>query len=459
MRLSHALVAGVLVGSGLSAQLQPGQSLVTVSANGVGEIYLVDHGTQKATQMQIPGALSTGIANCITMVNPVLGYVGTTGVAGTTPADVYRITLAGNTVKATKLNSSALGGYNVAQIAVVGGTLYFNSGSAQAATAGWDGWIYSMPASGGAPTALVDLSKLPNWPANTTANALCSDGKKLYFATWPGGDLYAYDFATKLTSKLATLPGSKYPIATFYPVNMHMMPAPSTELYIVSLYGDVLVYDTATQKVSAQYFCKTPTLTGGSLYKNAGYYNPATGDFLCATRDGHVDVLSTIGGGQSSPRDIAGIGTGATPSTNSTTGIYYYGTSRGSGLQYGSGCAGSGSFVPTTVLRGVPSVGNKNFALGLGDGMGGAIAVAFIGIGQLKIDLSSAGAPGCTLLQDLALPFPVQLSGSLAGFGQAQLPVPLPAGALDFQLQFAVLDKAGNSLGIVMSDARKVMIR
>jgi hypothetical protein len=461
----------LILAASLAAQVPPGSYVATVGVGAApattGEMYLVDTASRKATQLTLPTELVTGVPNCVLMLTPVNGFVGTQGVNGTTPVpgDVFRITLAGTTVTASKLNTSPLGGYNVAQITLVGGNLWFTSADATTASASWGGLLYRMPLAGGTPTLVETLNARTDWPsATTTANALASDGKTVFIACWPGGEIYAHDVATSTSTRILTLPATKLNNTTaFYPVNAAMKyPAATSGLLAVcSLYGDVVTIDVAKKQVVSHWFHTSAVATGMSNSKNAFAENPDHGDWGIGTRDGALDVLVPAGNGHLGRRDVEGVGSSTTLTANSVNGLWY---SRAAGdyQPFGPGCPGSGAFTPTSVGRGAGKQGNTAFGFGVDGTLGGtSVAVLILGASNtapFPIDLTAAGAPGCFLRQDPLLMVPVATGGLANGLGSGTLPVPLPSVPLTLHTQWAVVDTAANRLGLAFSDSRTLKL-
>jgi hypothetical protein len=119
---------------------------------------------------------------------------------------------------------------------------------------------------------------------------------------------------------------------------------------------------------------------------------------------------------------------------------------------YGAGCAGSNSKTPAIGSRGVPYPANFTFAITLANTIADANTVLLFGAMMTQTSLTPIGAPGCTLLTQPLLGFPVKADA----MGNAILFIPIPAdpnlvGGTPL-FQWAVLDSAANAIGIVMSD-------
>ena len=119
---------------------------------------------------------------------------------------------------------------------------------------------------------------------------------------------------------------------------------------------------------------------------------------------------------------------------------------------YGAAGAGTGGIAPTlTTAGGLPQIGNASFALQIGNGLGGASSLTFVGLNQ-----ASVGAPWGTLLVDLSPPFlqlglPLGGTPGAPGAGGVTLPAPLPndGSLVGFSVHLQTLiDDPGSSGGI-----------
>ncbi len=118
---------------------------------------------------------------------------------------------------------------------------------------------------------------------------------------------------------------------------------------------------------------------------------------------------------------------------------------------YGTGCAGSGGFVPVLTLSCCASPGQP-VTLSLEKGVGGANALLLFGLAPASVALP--GKPGCSLLVAPLLPLVLNLplSGVGPGNGSFSYATTIPAGApvATFAMQAFVLD-AGASHGYATS--------
>ncbi|MFQ5504384.1 MAG: hypothetical protein ACE5F1_06230 [Planctomycetota bacterium] len=460
---SLSLAIGVLAGAA-AAQVSPGEYIATVRSgvtNGfTGHIVYVHPARRTVTQVTISDPqLIKDVPNCITMLNPVLGFIGSTGAAGTnvTPVtgNVYRAVFSGAKVTVTKLNTAAHGGYNVAQIVIAGGSLYYTTADKTSTSGFWNGFLYSLPQTGGAPTQLVDFSKVTGFPASHAPNALATNGtSKVWIFVWSTGPIYEYDIAQKTIKQIGTLPNSKRSATTvFYP--LHAVNKTATVVAVGGLYGDVVELDMtqAPPKVLNQYYDPKPTGTGLSPYINSIALNTDSGDYIKGTRDGAVDITVPQGTGQTATRFVRGLGSAATPSQNSVSGMYYRPGSGGSHPAFDAGGKGSGSFILTSVSCGDPTRSSANFGFGMGGAIGGNAVLLLVGASKVKIDMTTAGAPGQFLYTLPSIVLPAVATGSGNGQGVAAIGVPLPPYLLQVVTQWAAIDPV-NTLKLVFSDGR-----
>ena len=114
----------------------------------------------------------------------------------------------------------------------------------------------------------------------------------------------------------------------------------------------------------------------------------------------------------------------------------------GARVPYGTGCPGTGGFVPELSLGGCPEEGTQ-IALEVSNGLGGANAILLFGLAQGS---TPVGASGCSVLvsplvgPQLTLP----LSPGNPGTGSLFLPAVLPLGTAgaSFTMQIWVIDPA-----------------
>ena len=122
---------------------------------------------------------------------------------------------------------------------------------------------------------------------------------------------------------------------------------------------------------------------------------------------------------------------------------------------YGQGCVGSGGFIPTLTLSGVPAAGSS-VSLIIGAGLGGSTAVILLGTGQAAAPIGG----GCFLNVAPVLPamLIVPLAGVGPGAGTATLFGPLPPGStgVTFTMQAFVAEPSlptsySNTKGLQMT--------
>lgn len=127
----------------------------------------------------------------------------------------------------------------------------------------------------------------------------------------------------------------------------------------------------------------------------------------------------------------------------------------GSITGHGSGCPGSGGFVPQLTLTGCPVAGGS-LQLTVDQGLGGSTALLLFGLVPAAIPVGG----GCTLNLSPVLPgvFALPLSGSGPGGGSISLTGPIPpgTGAFSLEMQVFTLDPGvvgafANTAGITLS--------
>lgn len=128
----------------------------------------------------------------------------------------------------------------------------------------------------------------------------------------------------------------------------------------------------------------------------------------------------------------------------------------GSAIAYGTGCAGSGGFVPRLQLHGCPVVGNT-VLLEVDQALGGSVALLFFGATTASFPLGG----GCTYyLAPVLAPFAaLPLLGSGPGDGSLVISGGIPAGAANtlFTMQAIVLD-SGSPIGGATTNGIQVSV-
>jgi len=121
-------------------------------------------------------------------------------------------------------------------------------------------------------------------------------------------------------------------------------------------------------------------------------------------------------------------------------------------------CGQSGGAIPVLGHTGVPSISTP-FTVDLSKAKANSVALQVLGTSRsawgafkLPLDLTGAGAPGCSLLVSWLVAFAVPTGAS----GTASIKYALPNDknliGVPFHNQWAVLDKPANKLGLVFSD-------
>ncbi|MHC4921590.1 MAG: hypothetical protein ACYTKC_18640 [Planctomycetota bacterium] len=307
-----ALIAVFSFAAPAPAQILPGHSIATVIAGTgtarTGEIYDIDHQTGKATQLRTPAIFNTEWPNTILMANPVSGWVGTNS-----PGNIYSISVTGGNVTAKKLNTNATAGNNVAQMVLVGSTLYFTT-----QTAGVIGTLYSMPSGGGAVTQVLDLSKAGGV---RLANAVAAIGTTVFVGTFTSSpapnnvaELIAYDTVKKTGSKHMDIPAGVWQTGWgMGVVSMHQVPIRPRNLALFGVYGDYFEIDVVSKKVVVKEFTGPHLGNGGNNAVNSAAWDPVGQDWIMGTRDGFVDRWVD---GQCAEKIIPGVGTATTATQN-----------------------------------------------------------------------------------------------------------------------------------------------
>ena len=464
-----SLLALSLLAVGSMAIAQKGHYITTVANSGKGRMFDVDPSTRKAVEFKIPAAISTDSVNTITMQTSSLGYVGTIGKSQSAtvkgvPANIYRILVnwSTHTITATKLNTKPLGGYNLAQIAQVGGLLYFvTSDFSLTGTAGnTEGILYSLPIGGGVPTQLakINATSVKGWVTGRSTNACASDGKTVYIAAWWTGEVVAYDIAKKTTSFWGKLPAGKIN-ALPYPVAMHI---DGNNLVVGSLFGDITMVDKTTKKLVKQLSAKTAdTLSPWSPYKNSICENTDTDDWVFGSRDGAIDPVADIGQGQMARRQTLLVDPAKnTMNQFSINGIWYFPSGGGASSYdpYMAGCSSAaiGNFVPTSG-GGILAKGSKSFSFLLDGAPPKSIGLLILGAAKASIPV---GCGKLGVIPIMVLPVVAKPSDAARatqnGTWRATLgPLMLPNKNTTVLSQWAMLQ----GTNLYMSDARALVLK
>ncbi len=441
-----------------------------------GELYLIDPGALKAYKLKLPSAIASkkGL-NSVRAVNPVMGFITTIDSASTAPAsagDLYRYVITSSGVNMTKLNTSPFTGGNLAQVAIYGNKLYLTSQN----PSGNDGILWSVPMSGGAPKIEVDFSKVQGYGG--LANACIEFNNKIYVASWPWKknnvymqQLWEYDPATKKVAKVMDLPRSKY-TTYLYVVNM-TVDTKQKLLVLVGLYRDVVYIDPVNKKVVKHFLAGTYSKRYNKMFYNLSLlnscaYNPDTGDVALGTRTGHFDLAT---GSHGTFNLVPGVGSNRIANRNSVSGLTYL-PAAGTLMDYtyGDGWRGSqdstyykNQYYFMNVNLGLPFAGQK-WGAHAHNGLGGTFAFLILGTSNtswggipLPFDLTPLGAPGNYVRCSHDLVFTTTLSGTGPGKGYAGLSwtVPTVAKGLSLYYQWYMIDAKANTLGLVVSNARK----
>ncbi|MEM7201673.1 MAG: hypothetical protein AAF628_15500 [Planctomycetota bacterium] len=434
------MCATALLGPWLPAQINDGQSIaaLTISSQ-TGQMYRIDHDVPMASPLTLPAALSQTPLNCVTMRDVGQGFVGTAPRTGT--ADVYGITITGDTVAATRLNSTPTSGSGLSQIVELGGRLYFSTAAFPGGT------LESVPVSGGEVRRELDVGRF----TSVRPNAVAAIGSTIYIATYNVSTfgetslLLAFDTTTRQGDVVMALPRSLHNGSNYSSVSMIPFAAQPGTLAILGVYGDVLVVDPDTRSVVSH------ELAGSSTQVNSFAWDPNRGDLVVGTRSGHIERIAD---GHSAARVIPGVGQ---PSAGaSVTGIWHFPAAQGSDVTAGRGCRGQRFTPPTDVGLGLPTPGNTGFRAALFSGQPGSPVVLLVGTASAALPLDGLGAPGCVVRTLPSVTVPAVLSSA----GSATIPMPIPVGVQGtFWRQWAEIESyPTTSLGIALSNVRRSTI-
>lgn len=460
------LCAAALVAAALPAQIKPGNSITAVTrAAGVGEMHDIDHQAGTATALTLSATLAAEVPNCVEMVNGILGYVGTNPVAPAT-GNVYRITVASGAVTEALLNTTPTAGGNVAQLALVGSTIYFTTQDASLADP--IGILQSVPTAGGPVTAELKLASVTG--AVGLANAVAAIGTTVYVATFDSGtvatntgSLIAYDTVSKTGKLVMSLPQGKFisGTSTFNTGIVHARVHPTMKgtLILQGVYGDWLVVDVLTPKIVSHGYAGFVTSTSNlTNLVNSFDVDHATGDYIVGSRDDHVERAVS----DHSAEKIIKLGA----TSSSVGGLSHVQAPKGLITSTGPGCAGSGGYTLTDVSYGLTTAGNSGFAFGVHSGYGGNPVALSFGTADPNLDLGFVPMPGCFLHINFvpAVTLNATLSGTGDGMGKAKFPVAIPATAVGAKLywQWFELQVGGtksNPVGIVVSNGRYTQVQ
>jgi hypothetical protein len=455
------------------AQANPGQSVCTaaVAPANVGEMYILDHQARTATSLTLPAVLTTERTNCVLMTSGATGYVGTNPPT-LAPANLYAIAIAGTTVTATVVNTTATQGPNLSQIAQLGPNLYFATQNATN-TVG-SGFLQSVPAGGGPVTTIADLTALTGWIGGSGgANAVCALGTKVYVASFDAtttatarGCLVEHDTVANTTNVILTLPQGRTPSgALFISTAIMHMQAIGGRIHAFGIYGDHLTIDPATATITShEYAGAVSGTTLSSALFNSFDYDPSTGDFIMGTRDGRAHRIASS---QIAQGFINGVGSNPAPASNSVNGMSHIpATVLATDTSYGAGCAGNGGFTLTDVASGLPTSPNAGFQFGAYSGTGGDPVLMLLSLSAQvpPIDLTGIGMTGCNLHVNAGLLL-VTLSGVLSGTGNGAgnirigLPIPPGISGTLYRQWAEVQLTPTNPMGVVLSNARRMDVR
>jgi hypothetical protein len=470
--MSHAIhrpvLATVALALALPAQIKPGNSIasVTVStATPQGEMYEIDHQARTAAPLTLSAALANDRPNCLLMLSSGFGFVGSNPVLG--GGNVYRIVVgASGVVTETLLNNAPAAGGNVAQLALVGGSVYFTTQNAS----GTGGILQHVPVGGGAIVVDADLTTIIGWVG--LANALAAIGTKVYVAGFDSGtgvttgSLLEWDTVTNTGTIVLQLPKGKFlsGASTFNTGIVYLVPHPDVpgQLILVGVYGDILYFDTASRMIVRHDWAGFGTGTAGvANLLNAGAWDSQTRDLIVGSRDGHVERICD---GHSAEKIVPGVGSSTTPSSNSVNGLGHVpATTQASDWTDGAGCAGNGGYTLTAADAYLPSAGNSGFRFAVYSGTAGHPCVFGVGATNPGLDLTPLGAPGCVMRSTYAIALPQTLSGTGNGDGTASIAFAVPSSFFGVIVHTQWVEvqtiTRSNPAGLVVSNGRRLTVR
>lgn len=195
------------------------------------------------------------------------------------------------------------------------------------------------------------------------------------------------------------------------------------------------------------YFCSPPASNALGIHPDSGRFYISYSRVQYSSDLGELDPLTGL----------------VTSSTSISGGMYNFtfvdGICPGQPHTYGSGCPGSGGYLPLLDLGGCIGAG-RSARIALSNVITGSTAFAFFGTGPGDLPLGD----GCALL--VAAPFsapilPIAIlgtGGSGRGFGVLEVPIPPFVTILPFAMQAAVFDR-GVARGYALSNGVRVEVR
>lgn len=304
--------------------------------------------------------------------------------------------------------------------------------------------VYVLNEQTGQAGALIDIATGPVSPVGAGVDP--ADGSLYWlntygFVPWP--QLYRMDLGTGAVTFL----GNVGPVIQNELIGLVF--APDGNLYSINFHQKALM---RLDKNDPSNGTVQVGPLGGSLALNSGaalYFDSALQSLVLY--DAASKGLYTVSSSTGAATPIAGVTVNAPPMAD-----LIGGGCPGDVVEYGTGCAGSGGFVPHLWAAGCPVVGAP-IKVNVEGGLGGATALLFFGLNQAAIPLGL----GCTLNVSPLLPavisFPLNDVGPGNGTASLAGVVPGSAAGVTFTMQVFVLD-GGAPLGASNSNGLELAI-
>lgn len=420
----------------LSAQIQPGTALLSApgtfgSISGSGHLLTYDLASGAIARL---GGTNTYSQNRgVALQNASTGFWGGGGSTGS----VDRFVINGTNLTTARWNTTSPTGGDIRDLEVVGGRVYF---------ACWEGGTQTV--------RLYSLSTAAAGPVTEELNLrtngyiigvprLTEAGGNIYIAARnrANGNMTVVEFEPTMKRH------RRFFERTLTIGNIETVTASATELFLIGDVGRAFAIDLATGMESR---AAAMAGLGGNFRPRNGHYIAETGDVLVSNRSGGLDYYLIDGPALARSPNAGGHARQIKVSPPAALGMDYLPYAKaGSAKPVLAGCLGDSNRIPTGWAAG-SAVASQAMRVGV-QGKASVPAILILGSTSIKIDLGSAGAPGCFLGTDLAVVLPLALDAS----GLAEIPFTAPPSG--FFIQWAVLD-GSNALTMSFSETREVKI-